>query len=85
MPEASPLATNMGVLVRDGSFLPLHYTDWRYVPVQYIKYGKKSRLIKMQMILWRGGSYNLLEGNGKDGNVKQKDRDTCHMTMMQTY
>ncbi|KAI8530276.1 hypothetical protein RHMOL_Rhmol11G0044000 [Rhododendron molle] len=29
-------------------------------------------LIQMQMILWRGGSCNLLEGNGKDGNVKQK-------------
>ncbi|KAG5557188.1 hypothetical protein RHGRI_007457 [Rhododendron griersonianum] len=27
----------MGVLVRDGSLLPLHYTDWRYVPAQYIK------------------------------------------------
>ncbi|KAI8563552.1 hypothetical protein RHMOL_Rhmol03G0119100 [Rhododendron molle] len=37
MPEASPLATNMGVLVRDGSLLPLHYTDWRYVPAHYKK------------------------------------------------
>ncbi|XP_058205205.1 uncharacterized protein LOC131319102 [Rhododendron vialii] len=37
MPEASPLATNMGLLVRDGSLLPLHYTDWRYVPEHYKK------------------------------------------------
>ncbi|KAI8550332.1 hypothetical protein RHMOL_Rhmol06G0097200 [Rhododendron molle] len=27
IPKASSLATNMGVLARDGSLLPLHYTD----------------------------------------------------------
>ncbi|XP_058224933.1 uncharacterized protein LOC131334080 [Rhododendron vialii] len=37
MPEASSLATNLGVLARDGSLLPLHYTDWRYVPAHYKK------------------------------------------------
>ncbi|KAI8535271.1 hypothetical protein RHMOL_Rhmol10G0160700 [Rhododendron molle] len=37
MPKASALATNLGVLARDGSLLPLHYTDWRYVPAHYKK------------------------------------------------
>ncbi|KAF7147136.1 hypothetical protein RHSIM_Rhsim03G0111100 [Rhododendron simsii] len=50
MPESSPLATNMGMLVSDGSLLPLHYMDWQYVPARYKK--KVWDEIKMQMILW---------------------------------
>ena len=37
MPETSILASHLGVLARDGSLLPLHYTDWRHVPKHYKK------------------------------------------------
>ncbi|KAH7834529.1 hypothetical protein Vadar_017051 [Vaccinium darrowii] len=35
MSETGPVATQMGVMARDGSLLPLHYNDWRYVPPHY--------------------------------------------------
>ncbi|KAH7852504.1 hypothetical protein Vadar_025651 [Vaccinium darrowii] len=33
--SSSEVATQMGVMARDGSLLPLHYNDWRYVPPHY--------------------------------------------------
>ena len=35
MLETSTLASHLGVLARDGSLLPLNYTDWRHVPKHY--------------------------------------------------
>ncbi|KAH7838456.1 hypothetical protein Vadar_026622 [Vaccinium darrowii] len=35
MSETGPVATQMGVMARDGSLLPLHYNDWRDVPPHY--------------------------------------------------